>query len=191
MNYFTYMISLAKVARDQDPAHKSLLQYILYAPGVRALADHYRSHKLYQKGHLFLAERISAKSRHRTGIEIHPGAVIGKNPFIDHGMGVVIGETAIIGDNVTIFHGSTLGGLGGAPGIKRHPTVGNNVLIGSGAKVLGNITIGDNATIGANAVVLHDVPAYTTAVGIPAVLKIKKPHLVPGTHHEEGLHYVI
>ena len=188
MNYFTYMISWQKSpeARSGSPS----LLHILYAR-CKGLGRPLPVPALYQKGHLFLAERISAKSRHRTGIEIHPGAVIGKNPFIDHGMGVVIGETAIIGDNVTIFHGSTLGGLGGAPGIKRHPTVGNNVLIGSGAKVLGNITIGDNAKIGANAVVLHDVPAYTTAVGIPAVLKIKKPHLVPGTHHEEGLHYVI
>ncbi|MFB0917798.1 MAG: serine O-acetyltransferase [Clostridiaceae bacterium] len=178
MNYINYLISLAKTAREKDPARKSLIQYMLYSPGVKALASHKRAHALYNKGYYFLAERISAKSRAKTGIEIHPGAQIGDNPFIDHGMGIVIGETAIIGSNVTIFHGATLGGIGGEPGVKRHPTIGDNVLIGAGAKLLGNINIGDGARIGANAVVLSDVPAFATAVGVPSRVISRKPKLV-------------
>ena len=113
-----------------------------------------------------IARYISEKAKRKTGIEIHPGAIIGKGLFIDHGSGVVIGETAIVGDNVTLFHGVTLGGTGKEKG-KRHPTIGNNVFIGTGAKLLGNITIGDNVKIGANAVVLKDVPSNTTVVGVP------------------------
>ncbi len=178
MNYIKNLISLAKSAREKDPARKSLLQYILYSPGVSALASYRRAHAMHNKGYFLLAERISAKSRAKTGIEIHPGAQIGDNPFIDHGMGIVIGETAVIGSNVTIFHGATLGGIGGEPGVKRHPTIGDNVLIGAGAKLLGNINIGDGARIGANAVVISDVPAFATAVGVPARIIPRKPQLV-------------
>ncbi|MBS5922265.1 MAG: serine acetyltransferase, partial [Clostridium perfringens] len=127
-------------------------------------------HGLYKIKLFFLARLISQLGRFFTGIEIHPGAKIGKGLFIDHGMGVVIGETAEIGDNVTIYHGVTLGGTGKDKG-KRHPTVGNNVIIGCGAKILGPISIGDGAKIGANSVVLKDVPKGKTAVGIPAVIK--------------------
>ena len=125
----------------------------------------------------FLARLISQVSRFFTGIEIHPGAKIGKGLFIDHGMGVVIGETAEVGDNVVIYHGVTLGGTGKDKG-KRHPTVGNNVIIGTGAKVLGPINIGDGAKIGANSVVLNDVPTEATAVGIPAENKIKSTAVI-------------
>ncbi|MDU3018510.1 MAG: serine O-acetyltransferase EpsC, partial [Clostridium perfringens] len=128
------------------------------------------AHGLYKIKLFFLARLISQLGRFFTGIEIHPGAKIGKGLFIDHGMGVVIGETAEIGDNVTIYHGVTLGGTGKDKG-KRHPTVGNNVIIGCGAKILGPISIGDGAKIGANSVVLKDVPKGKTAVGIPAVIK--------------------
>ena len=124
------------------------------------------SHYFYLKKWYFLARYICERAKRKTGIEIHPGARIGKGLFIDHGVGVVIGETAIIGDNVTLFHGVTLGGTGKEKG-KRHPTIGNNVFIGSGAKILGNINIGNNVRIGANAVVLKDIPDDTTAVGVP------------------------
>ena len=151
----------------KDPAAGSTMEVLLLYPAVHAVIYHRIAHKLYNSKHYFLARIISQFSRHFTGIEIHPGAVIGKGLFIDHGMGVVIGETAIIGDNVTLYHGVTLGGVGSEKG-KRHPTVGNNVIIGSGAKLLGPINIGNNSKIGANAVVLSDVPCFSTAVGVPA-----------------------
>ena len=135
-------------------------------PCFKAMIYYKISHYFYKKKHFLIARYISEKAKRKTGIEIHPGATIGKGLFIDHGTGVVIGETAIIGDNVTMFHGVTLGGTGKEKG-KRHPTVGNNVFIGCGAKLLGNITIGDNAKIGANAVILKDVPQSATVVGIP------------------------
>ena len=128
---------------------------------------HRIAHRLYNKGHKFIATRISNKTRRKYGIEIHPAAKIGNGVFIDHGMGVVIGETAIVGNNCTIYQGVTLGGTGKEKG-KRHPTLGNNVLVGCGAKLLGNFTVGDNAKIAANAVVLSDVPENCTCVGIPA-----------------------
>ena len=151
-----------------DPAVKSIFEGILFTPGLRALVYHKIANKNYKKGRLFLARFISQRARRKTGIEIHPGATLGENIFIDHGMGVVIGETAIVGNNVTIFHGVTLGGIGGDKGAKRHPTIEDNVLIGAGAKILGNIVIGEGSKIGANAVVLHDIPPYSTAVGVPA-----------------------
>ena len=158
---------------QEDPAAKSKIEVFFLYPSVHALIAYRIAHKLYTKKWFFLSRLISQLSRFFTGIEIHPGAKIGKGLFIDHGMGVVIGETAEIGDNVTIYHGVTLGGTGKEKG-KRHPTVGNNVLIGCGAKVLGNIRIGDNSNIGANSVVLKDIPAGATAVGIPAKI-IQKP----------------
>jgi len=152
---------------DEDPAAKSKLEILLLYPCIHAIIAYRLSHFLYKHKSFFLARLVSQLSRFFTGIEIHPGATIGKGLFIDHGMGVVIGETAEIGDNVTIYHGVTLGGTGKHKG-KRHPTIGNNVLIGTGAKVLGPITVGDNAKIGANSVVLHNVPKGATAVGIRA-----------------------
>ncbi|MCF6461307.1 serine O-acetyltransferase EpsC [Clostridium sp. Cult3] len=162
-----FIIDEAKNILKKDPAAKSLFEAIFCYPSLKALLYHRWSHKHYLKERYTLARIISQRARRKTGIEIHPGAKIGKNLFIDHGMGVVIGETAEIGDNVTIYHGVTLGGIGGEPNAKRHPTVEDNVMIGAGAKVLGPITIGRGAKIGANAVVLEDVPPYTTVVGIP------------------------
>ena len=137
---------------DKDPAASSKLQVFLLYPSIHAVIHHKISHFLYRKKLIFLARLVSQISRFLTGIEIHPGAEIGKNLFMDHGMGIVIGETSIIGDNVTIYHGVTLGGVSLEKG-KRHPTVGNDVVIGAGAKVLGNIIIGDNSKIGANSVI--------------------------------------
>lgn len=160
---------------EKDPAARSKAEVFLLYPCIHALIAYRISHFLYSKKLFFLARLISQISRFFTGIEIHPGATIGKGLFIDHGMGVVIGETAEIGDNVTIYHGVTLGGTGKDKG-KRHPTVGNNVVIGCGAKVLGPINIGDGAKIGANAVVLKDVPTGVTAVGKAArnLIRVRK-----------------
>ncbi len=160
--------SQARHILEIDPAAKSILEVILLYPSIRAFIYYRIARFFYRKGRFFLARAVSQIGRRRTGIEIHPGAKIGENLFIDHGMGVVIGETAEIGNNVKIYHGVTLGGTGNEKDEKRHPTVGNNVTIGTGAKLLGPITVGDNARIGANAVVLSDVPSNSTAVGIPA-----------------------
>ena len=151
----------------RDPAARSRFEvYFLYS-GFKAVRAHRRANWFYRHNMKFIARLISQNSRHRTGIEIHPGATIGRGLFIDHGMGVVIGETAEIGDNCTIYQGVTLGGTGKDHG-KRHPTLGNNVLVGSGAKVLGPFRVGDNARIAAGAVVLTEVPDNATAVGVPA-----------------------
>ena len=158
-----------KAAQKKDPAVKSFLEVVLLYQGLHAIIYHRIAHFFYRIKFYFLARAISQFSRFLTGIEIHPGAKIGRGVFIDHGMGVVIGETAVVGDNVLIYQGVTLGGTGLEKG-KRHPTIGNNVVIGAGAKVLGNITIGDNSYIGANAVVIKDVPANSTVVGVPARL---------------------
>jgi len=155
-----------EVIKKKDPAIKSSLEVILYS-SFWAILFHRGAHFLYKKKLFFLARLISQISRWFTGIEIHPGAKIGKGLFIDHGMGVVIGETCEIGDNVLIYQGVTLGGTGKDTG-KRHPTIGNNVMIGTGAKVLGPFKVGDNVRIGAGSVVLHEVPPYTTVVGVPA-----------------------
>ncbi len=156
----------AKTIADRDPAARGVWQVILQYPGYKAVRAYRRAHWFHKHRFYFIARAISQLARHRTGIEIHPGAKIGKGLFIDHGMGVVIGETAEIGDYCTIYHGVTLGGTGKDKG-KRHPTVGNNVLISSGAKILGPMKIGDNAKIGANAVVLSEVESDTTVVGVP------------------------
>lgn len=155
-----------KTAQKRDPAAKGFLEVLFLYQGLHALIDYRISHILYNMRLYFPARLISQISRVVTGIEIHPGAKIASGLFIDHGMGVVIGETAIIGDNVLLYQGVTLGGTGLEKG-KRHPTIGNNVVIGAGAKVLGNITIGDNSYIGANAVVIKDVPPNSTVVGVP------------------------
>ena len=151
----------------EDPAAKSKIEVLLLYPCIHALISYRIAHFLYLNKMFFLARLTSQLSRFFTGIEIHPGAKIGKGLFIDHGMGVVIGETAEVGDNVTLYHGVTLGGTGKDVG-KRHPTIEDNVLVGTGAKVLGPITIGKGAKIGANAVVVKNVPAKATAVGSPA-----------------------
>lgn len=155
-----------KAAQKRDPAAKSFLEVLLFYQGLHALISHRIAHFFYGLGLFLLARLISQFSRHLTGIEIHPGAVIGKRFFIDHGMGVIIGETAVVGDDVLLYQGVTLGGTGLHKG-KRHPTIGNNVVIGAGAKVLGNIIVGDNSYIGANAVVIKDVPDNSTVVGVP------------------------
>lgn len=160
-----YVKEQIKVIKERDPAIKKSVEVFLY-PSFYALLFHKWSHWFYKKDHFFTARIISQVARGLTGIEIHPGATIGKGLFIDHGMGVVIGETCTIGDNVTIYHGVTLGGTGKDHG-KRHPTIGNNVMISSGAKVLGPFTVGDNSRIAANAVVLQEVPPDSTVVGIP------------------------
>ncbi|MFA5311304.1 MAG: serine O-acetyltransferase [Candidatus Omnitrophota bacterium] len=153
-------------ARKRDPAAKSFIEILFLYQGLHAMVSYRIAHFFYGIRLFFLARFISQVTRWATGIEIHPGAKIGKRFFIDHGMGVVIGETAVIGDDVLLYQGVTLGGTGIIKG-KRHPTVGNNVVIGAGAKVLGDITIGDNSYIGANAVVIKDVPANSTVVGVP------------------------
>ncbi len=155
-----------------DPSIHSIIEVFLY-PSFKVKLYYKISHFLYKRKRFLIARIISEKAKRKTGIEIHPGATIGKNLFIDHGMGVVIGETCVIGDNVTLFHGVTLGGTGKEKG-KRHPTIGNNVFIGSGAKILGNITIGNNVKIGANSVILESIPDNVTVVGIPG--KIIKHH---------------
>ncbi|MDR3239167.1 MAG: serine O-acetyltransferase [Clostridiales bacterium] len=158
--------------KRQDPAIKSNLEVFLY-PSFWAMGFHKVGHWLYNRKRFFLARLVSQIGRGLTGIEIHPGAKIGKGFFIDHGMGVVIGETCEIGDNVLVYQGVTLGGTGKDTG-KRHPTIGNNVLIGSGVKVLGPFKVGDNARVGAGSVVLREVPANATVVGIPARLANEK-----------------
>ena len=155
-----------KSIRERDPAVKSDLEVFFLYPSFKAIRAYRRAHKLYLKKHYFLARWISQRALHKTGIEIHPGATIGKGLFIDHGTGIVIGETAELGKNVTLYQGVTLGGTGKEKG-KRHPTLGNNVVVASGAKVLGSFTVGDHAKIGAGSVVLKAVPAYATVVGIP------------------------
>jgi len=151
--------------RQADPAIKSSAEVILY-PTFWALGYHRVANWLFRRKFFWLARFISQRARKRTGIEIHPGAEIGKFLFIDHGMGVVIGETSVIGDYVTIYHGVTLGGTGKEKG-KRHPTIGNNVVIGANAQVIGSFTVGDNSLIGAGSVVLKEVPPNSTVVGIP------------------------
>ncbi len=153
-------------AFERDPAATNYLEVLLTYSGLHAVIMHRITHGLLKMKIPFLPRFISQLAKFFTGIEIHPGATIGKGLFIDHGMGVVIGETSIVGDNVTLYQGVTLGGTGKEKG-KRHPTIGNNVFIGAGAKVLGNITIGDNSYIGANAVVIKDVPPNSTVVGVP------------------------
>jgi serine O-acetyltransferase len=155
-----------QTVQKRDPAARSVLEIVILYQGLHALINHRIAHFFYQNNHFFIARFISQISRSMTGIEIHPGATIGRRFFIDHGMGVVIGETTIVGDDVLLYQGVTLGGTGLEKG-KRHPTIGNNVVIGTGAQVLGNITIGDNSYIGANAVVIKDVPPNSTVVGVP------------------------
>lgn len=166
MGLFKLLKQDIEVVFDQDPAARTYMEVCLTYSGLHAIWSHRIAHALYRKKFFFIARVISQISRFFTGVEIHPGAKIGKRFFIDHGMGVVIGETCEIGDNVTIYQGVTLGGTGKEKG-KRHPTIKDNALIATGAKVLGSITIGENSKIGAGSVVLKDVPDHSTVVGIP------------------------
>ncbi len=172
---------------QRDPAAKSRFEVLTLYSGLHALLMYRAAHKLNDKGHTYVARMISQGAKFLTGIEIHPGAQIGRGLFIDHGSGVVIGETTIIGDNCTIYQGVTLGGTGKETG-KRHPTLGNNVMVGSGAKLLGAFTVGDNSKIAAGAVVLRDVPENCTAVGIPAKIVVRKGVRVQNTVDLDQVH---
>lgn len=178
MKIFKLIKQEIKTIKEKDPAAKSTLEIVLLYQGFHALILHRLAHKLYKLKVPFLPRFISQFSRFITGIEIHPGATIGKNFFIDHGMGVVIGETAIIGDNCLVYQGVTLGGTGKEKG-KRHPTIGNNVTLGAGAILLGNISIGDNSNVGAGSVVIKSAKENSTLVGVPARV-VKEKNFVQG-----------
>ncbi len=165
MGFFKTLREEANVIKERDPAIHSTMEVLLY-PSFKAVLRHKRAHWMYEHKLFFLARWYSQRTARKTGIEIHPGATIGKGLFIDHGTGVIIGETTVIGDNVTLYQGVTLGGTGKEHG-KRHPTIGNNVMISAGAKVLGSFTVGDNSKIGAGSVVLSEVPPNSTVVGVP------------------------
>lgn len=165
MGFIKHIKEEFQVIQERDPAIKTPLEVLLY-PSFRVMIQYRKAHKLYQNGHYFLARWVSQRAARKTGIEIHPGAQIGKGLFIDHGNGVIIGETAIIGDNVTLYQGVTLGGTGKETG-KRHPTLRDNVMVSAGAKVIGSFTIGENSKIGAGSVVLEEVPPNCTVVGVP------------------------
>ena len=165
IGWYRFFREQAEVIRERDPAIKSDWEVFLY-PCYKAIKAYRKAHRLYEKGHYFRARLISQRAARKTGIEIHPGAKIGKGFFIDHGHGVVIGETTVIGDNVTLYQGVTLGGTGKETG-KRHPTLEDNVMVSVGAKVLGSFTIGENSKIGAGSVVLEEVPPNSTVVGVP------------------------
>ncbi len=165
MSWLKYYKEQVKVIRERDPAIKSNLEVLLY-PSFKAIYSYRKAHRYYLRKKYFLARLISQRAARKTGIEIHPGATIGEGLFIDHGHGVIIGETAVIGNNVTIYQGVTLGGTGKESG-KRHPTIGDNVMISAGAKVIGSFTVGENSKIGAGSVVLSEVPPNSTVVGVP------------------------
>ena len=175
-----------RIIKERDPAIHSSMEVLLY-PSFKVMIHYRLAHKLYVSGHYFWARYISQRGVRKTGIEIHPGAQIGKGFFIDHGNGVIIGENTIIGDNVTLYQGVTLGGTGKEHG-KRHPTIGNNVMISAGAKVLGSFTIGDNSKIGAGSVVLSEVPPGSTVVGVPGrVVKRNNASLPQETMNQTDL----
>lgn len=165
MGMISYVRQEIEVIRERDPAIKSNMEVFLY-PSFKVILSYRVAHKLYLKKHYFWARWVSQRAARKTGIEIHPGATIGKGLFIDHGTGVIIGETAIVGDNVTLYQGVTLGGTGKEQG-KRHPTLKDNVMVSAGAKILGSFTIGENSKIGAGSVVLEEVPPNCTVVGVP------------------------
>ncbi|MEG1292265.1 MAG: serine O-acetyltransferase EpsC [Lachnospiraceae bacterium] len=166
-----------EVIKERDPSIKSPLEVLLYS-SFRVMLSYRKAHKQYLKGHYFRARWISQRAVRKTGIEIHPGAQIGKGFFIDHGSGVIIGETTIIGDNVTLYQGVTLGGTGKETG-KRHPTLGDNVMVSAGAKIIGSFTIGENSKIGAGSVVLEEIPPNCTVVGVPGRIVKRNNEKVP------------
>ena len=177
MGLISYVKEEIAVVRDRDPAIKSNLEVFLY-PSFKVILQYRAAHKLYQKKHYFLARWISQRAARKTGIEIHPGAVIGKGLFIDHGSGVIIGETAVLGDNVTLYQGVTLGGTGKEKG-KRHPTLEDNVMVSAGAKILGSFTVGKNSKIGAGSVVIEEVPPNCTVVGVPGRIVKRGDQKIP------------
>ena len=177
MGFIKFIKEEMQVIRERDPAMHSNMEVFLY-PSFKAIIYYRIAHKLYEGKHYFWARWVSQKGARKTGIEIHPGARIGKGLFIDHGNGVIIGETAIVGDNVTLYQGVTLGGTGKEHG-KRHPTLCNNVMVSAGAKVLGSFTIGENSKIGAGSVVLEEVPPNSTVVGVPGRVVKRNYQSVP------------
>lgn len=186
MGLIGYIKEEMQIIKDRDAAIKTPIEVFLY-PSFKAIIRHRIAHKLYQKGHYFLARWYSQRTVRKTGIEIHPGATIGKGLFIDHGYGVVIGETAIIGDNVTLYQGVTLGGTGKEKG-KRHPTIEDNVMISAGAKVLGSFTVGANSKIGAGSVVLSEIPPNSTVVGVPGRV-VKRDNVRIPTEELDQVHF--
>ncbi len=183
MGIISYIKNEIQVIRERDPAIKSNMEVLLY-PSFKVILRYRVAHKLYLKKHYFLARWMSQKAARKTGIEIHPGATIGKGLFIDHGSGVIIGETTIIGDNVTLYQGVTLGGTGKEQG-KRHPTLKDNVMVSAGAKILGSFTIGENSKIGAGSVVLEEVPPNCTVVGVPGRVVRMGDQKVPRTDMDQ------
>ena len=177
MGAISYIREEIRVIRERDPAIKSNMEVLLY-PSFKVILRYRIAHKLYLKKHYFLGRWISQRAARKTGIEIHPGATIGKGLFIDHGSGVIIGETAVIGNNVTLYQGVTLGGTGKEQG-KRHPTLKDNVMVSAGAKILGSFTIGENSKIGAGSVVLEEVPPNCTVVGVPGRVVRRDDKKVP------------
>jgi len=177
MGFIDFVKEEIAVIRERDPAIKSDMEVFLY-PSFKAILSYRAAHKLYTKGHYFWARWISQRAARKTGIEIHPGAQIGKRLFIDHGSGVIIGETSIIGNDVTLYQGVTLGGTGKEKG-KRHPTLGDNVMVSAGAKVIGSFKVGDNCKIGAGSVVLKEVPPNCTVVGVPGRIVKSKTDIAP------------
>ena len=177
MGVISYIRDEIRVIRERDPAIKSNMEVLLY-PSFKVILRYRVAHKLYLKKHYFLARWISQRAARKTGIEIHPGATIGKGLFIDHGSGVIIGEPAVIGNNVTLYQGVTLGGTGKEQG-KRHPTLKDNVMVSAGAKILGSFTIGENSKIGAGSVVLEEVPPNCTVVGVPGRVVRRDDKKVP------------
>lgn len=177
MGILSYVREELNVVKERDPAIKSNLEVLLY-PSFKVILSYRVAHKLYRKKHYFLARWISQRAARKTGIEIHPGAKIGRGLFIDHGSGVIIGETAVIGNNVTLYQGVTLGGTGKEKG-KRHPTLKDNVMVSAGAKVIGSFTIGENSKIGAGSVVLSEVPPNCTVVGVPGRIVKRNDKKVP------------
>ncbi|SCZ09807.1 serine O-acetyltransferase [Alkaliphilus peptidifermentans] len=186
MGFFRTVKEDIKAIFERDPAAKNTLEVLLCYPGLHAIIIHRISHSLFRRGWVVLPRVISNIARLMTGIEIHPGAKIGKSLFIDHGMGVVIGETTEIGDNVTIYQGATLGGTGKEKG-KRHPTIGDNVVISSGAKVLGPFKVGNNSKIGAGSVVLKEIPPNCTVVGVPGKIVVKDNKKIRPVYNEIDL----
>lgn len=189
MNIIKYIKDEIRNIREKDPAIKSDIEVFLY-PSFKAIINYRISHYFYLKKHYFIARYISERGKRKTGIEIHPGATIGKNLFIDHGMGVVIGETTIIKDNVTIYQGATLGGTGKEKG-KRHPTIESNVMISAGAKVLGSFTVHENSKIGAGSIVLKEVPPNSTVVGIPGKVVKNNNVKIPCNELDQSLPDVV
>lgn len=177
MGILSYIREELQVIKERDPAIKSNVEVLLY-PSFKVMLSYRVAHRLYQKKHYFWARWISQRAAHKTGIEIHPGAKIGKGLFIDHGSGVIIGETTVIGNNVTLYQGVTLGGTGKEKG-KRHPTIRDNVMISAGAKVIGSFTVGENSKIGAGSVVLREVPPNCTVVGVPGRIVRRNDKKVP------------